>query len=197
MAENKLYETAQHLNQSAYETNKAIAQSAVAAQERNVAFVQAVFDNSIEILKSHVAASQSLWQTVTAQPENPQAVTQAVIDSTIEAQKRNVALAQSILEDGTRVAKSHVAATQELTHTLVEKAQQQQEVLSALPYAKAYADLFYAPLTYYKRVVETGEQLTNQALELAHKSAVHGMEVGQKVTQQAMEAVLTATRREQ
>ena len=197
MAENKLYETAQQLNQSAYETNKLIAQSAVAAQKRNAAFAQAVFDNGIEVLKSHVSAKQNLWQTVTTEPENAQSLVQEFIDSAIEAQKRNVTLAQSILEDGTRVAKSHVAATQELTQTLVEKAQEQQEALSALPYAKAYSDLFYAPLGYYKRAMETGEQLTNQALELAHKSAWQGMEVGQKVTQQAMEAVLTATRREQ
>lgn len=197
MADNELYQTAQQLNQSVHEANKAIAQTVVAAQERNITFVQNAFNNGIEILKSHIEATQGLWQTVASQAQNPQAVAQAVVDSAVAAQKRNVALAQSIVEDGTRVAKSHVDAGQELTQALVEKSQQQQAVFSNLPYVKAYSDLFYAPLAYYKRAMETTQAVTNQALDVAQQSALQGIEVGQKVAQQAMEAVLAGSRQEQ
>lgn len=202
MAENTTYEAAQKVTTSFYEANQAIMQSAVAAQERNARFVQAVFDNGVEVLKSHVAATQNLLQTVSnqAQNTNTEEVVRTVRESAIAAQGRNAALAQSILEDGTRVAQSHVAATQELGQTLMEKAHTQQEAVATLPYVQASIDLFYAPLSYYKRAMETTQVLTNQAaemVEVAQKTALQGMEVGQKMTQQAMEAVLSATRKEQ
>lgn len=197
MADNKLYETTQNLTQSIYETNKTIAQSAVAAQERNAKFAQGVFENSIEVLKSHVEATRSLLQTVSAHSDNPQGVFQTVLDSTLAAQRRNVSLVQSILEDGTRTAKSHVAATQALVQDIEKKAQEQQNALAELPYMSAYTEWFYAPLNYYKRAVETTQSLANQALDVAQQSAQQGMEVSQKVSQQVMDAMLAASRQNQ
>lgn len=193
MAENTLFEAAQQLNQSLYETNQAIAQSAVTAQERNVAFVQAAFERGIEVLKGHVAATQSLLETVAAQSQNPQEVVQATIESTVAAQKRNVALVQNILEEGVKAAKSHGTATQELAQALTAKVQEQQEAFVALPYMKAYTDLFHAQLSYQKRAMETSQALTDQALALVQQSLLQGMEVGQKVTQQALDTILAAT----
>lgn len=194
---NKLYETTQQLTQSIYDTNKTIAQSAVAAQERNAKFAQGVFENSIEVLKSHVEATQGWLQSVSGQSSNPQGVFQVTLDNLLAAQRRNVALVQSILEDSTRTAKSHVAATQELVQNVQERAQEQQRTLSELPYMSAYAEWFYAPLNYYKRAVETTQSLANQALDVAQQSAQQGMEVSQKVSQQVMDTMLTASRQSQ
>ena len=47
---------------SVQETNKAIADTAVTTQERNLAFAQSVLENGIEVLKSQVNVARSLVQ---------------------------------------------------------------------------------------------------------------------------------------
>ncbi|MBE3557827.1 MAG: hypothetical protein IMW89_01190 [Ktedonobacteraceae bacterium] len=192
MAENKAYETIQKLNQSVYEANKTLTQSVVAAQERNMRYAQSIFNNSIELLKSHIDASEEFIRAASeqVQQQDKQPLIQAAAEGAIAAQKRNVQFVQSVIDNGVEVAKSHVEAGQALAQALVERSQEQQEILSSLPYVKAYTDLFYAPLTYHKQAAEATRSITSQALETAQKSAHQGLEFGQKWTQQVMEATL-------
>ena len=194
MADNNLFETTQKLNQPLYEANKAIIESAVATQERNVQFAQTVFENGIEVLKSHIEASQSLLQNVSDKAQDPQRVTQAVLDSAVAAQKRNVAFAESVLEDSVKAVRNYVTATQELAQTLLEKSQEQQRAFANLPYAKAYSELFYAPLSFYETALNNTRKLTGQAVDIAEQTTRQGFEAGQKASQVATETAKSATR---
>ena len=194
MAENetKVNEVVEKITKAAYETNQAIARSAVAAQERNIQFAQGVFGNTIEVLKSHVEATRTLVQQLEDQAREPQKAFQTVVESTVAAQKRNVELAQNIAESGVETLKSHVDASRGLSQMLVGQAQEQQNIFLALPYVKAYQEWFYAPLTYYKQVVETTQSATEQALEVARSAAQQGLEINRKATQQFVEQTLEA-----
>ncbi len=78
MAKNKVNEATWNLTTSLRETNEAIADSAVAAQERNVRFAQSTFENGIELLKSHAEGTRNLVQTVVEQSEQQQEVFRTV-----------------------------------------------------------------------------------------------------------------------
>jgi hypothetical protein len=60
--------------------------------------MQGIFDNSIEVLRSHVESSRSLMQEMMGQPEKRQGIMQTVADSAVEAQERNMRFAQSTLQ---------------------------------------------------------------------------------------------------
>src|ERR1700674_5529098 len=51
-----------NLIKSVQETNKAIADSAVTTQERNLAYAQSVLENGIEVLRSHAESAPTLIQ---------------------------------------------------------------------------------------------------------------------------------------
>jgi len=187
-------EATKNLSRSVYETNQSIARSAVEAQERNMRFAQSIFDNGIEVLKSHAEATQDLMRTLATQAQNPQGALQAVMESTTTAQERNVKFAQSVAVNGTEVFKSHIDATRTLMQDVIEKTREQQELLLTLPYVDAYMDMFRAPLANYKQAVESAQSLTKQAMEMAQQSAQKGMEVAQNVAHQTMDATLSATR---
>jgi len=194
MANNNFFETTQQLNQPLYEANKAIIESAVATQERTVQLAQTVFENGIEILKSHIEASQSLLQNVSEKAQDPQNVTHAILDSAVAAQKRNVAFAESVLEDSVKVVRSYVTATQELAQTLMQKSQEQQRAFANLPYAKAYTEMFYAPLSFYETAFNNTRKLTSQAIDIAEQTTRQGYEAGQKASYVATETAKSATR---
>src|ERR1700674_3985311 len=100
-----------NLIKSVQETNKAIADTAVTTQERNLAFAQSILENSIEVLKSHAESTRTVMQELVEQARKPQIGGEALkplVESTIAAQERNTKLAQSILEDGIEVLKSQV-----------------------------------------------------------------------------------------
>ena len=187
-------EATKNLSRSVYETNQTIARSAVDAQERNMRFAQSIFDNGIEVLKSHAEATQDLMRTLATQSQNPQGALQTVMESTPAAQERNVKFAQNVAVNGTEVFKSHIDATRTLMQDVVEKTREQQELLLTLPYVDAYMDMFRAPLANYKQAVESAQALTKQAMEMAQQSAQKGMEVAQNVAHQTMDATLSATR---
>jgi hypothetical protein len=187
-------EATKNLSRSVYETNQTIARSAVEAQERNMRFAQSIFDNGIEVLKSHAEATQDLMRTLATQAQNPQGALQAVMESTTAAQERNVKYAQNVATNGTEVFKSHIDATRTLMQDVVEKTREQQELLMTLPYVDAYMEMFRAPLANYKQAVESAQALTKQAMEMAQQSAQKGMEVAQNVAHQTMDATHSATR---
>lgn len=190
---NDVNQAFQDWTQALYETNKAIAQSAIAAQERNVKFAQRVYEGGIAVLKSHTEATQNLSQT---QPQNQQEAMQAIVGSTLAAQERNMHFAQDVFGNGTEVLKEHVDAMQSLLQSLVqslaEQVKEQQAAFSTQSYAEAYVNMLSTPFAYYKQAIETAQSLTQQAMSVAQKSAQQAMEISQKVTQQAMEAAAAA-----
>ena len=181
MAENKVTEVTQDLIQSLRESNRAVVESAVAAQERNVKFAQSTIENGIELLKSHVESTRSVAQELSKQQQ--QAV-QTIADSAFEAQERNIQFAQGVLENGIEVLKSQAESTRSLTHTLIEQSHQRRELYRTLVQesAEAYWKFLFAPLTYVERAFEITETITRQSAESFQKVANQAREYGQKVT---------------
>jgi Phasin protein len=175
MAENTVNEATRNLIQSLRESNQAIVDSAVGAQERNAKFAQSVFENGIEVLKSHVESTRSLMQEV---GPKQQEVFQKVVDSAVAAQERNIQFAQGVFENGIEVLKSHAESTRSLTHTLLEQVQVQREAFRTLSQesVEAYGKFFTSPTSYLERALEFTETVTRQ-----------GVESYQKVAQQARE----------
>ena len=68
MTDSKMNETTRELIDSLRETSKTIADSAIAAQEHNVAFAQNILENGVEVLKSHAESTRSLMQELSEQP---------------------------------------------------------------------------------------------------------------------------------
>src|SRR5947209_1459678 len=121
MSDTKANEAARNLIKSVQETNKAIADTTITTQERNLAFAQNVLENGIEVLKSHAESTRTLMQELVEQARKqrlgPEGL-QALVDSAIAAQERNTRLAQSILENGIEVLKSQVSVTHSLMQEL-------------------------------------------------------------------------------
>lgn len=196
MADNKVNEATLNLIKSLRDTNKAIADSAVAAQERNVAFAQSILENGIEVLKSHAESTRALMQELTAQaqkqpgqPGGPEGF-QAVVERTIAAQERNTKFAQSILENGIEVLKNQVGFTRTLMHELEQQARKQQDTFQALAQESldAYIGFLRAPFSYYQQALDAAETATRAGLENFQKATRQGLENIQKATQQAREA---------
>src|SRR5260370_25603133 len=98
MADKHLNEATRILINSVQETNKAIAETAVSAQEKNLAFAQSVLENGIEVLKWNAESTRTLMQAFVEQARKqrvgPEGF-QALGESTIEAQALNTKFAQS------------------------------------------------------------------------------------------------------
>src|SRR6266700_2801618 len=135
MTDTKASEATKKLIGSVQETSKAIADTVVASQERNLAFAQSVLENSIEVLRSHAESSRTLIQELVEQAKKQQVTPeglQAVVDSAIAAQERNAKLAQGILENGIEVLKSQVGVTHSLMQELGQQYQKQQEAFQEM-----------------------------------------------------------------
>jgi len=180
----KVSEATSSLSMSVLEASEAIANSAVAAQELNMKFVQGVFENGIELLKSHAEGTRALMEEFVGEPGKERAVFRTVADSAVAAQERNVKFAQSFLEDGTEVLKSHAESTRALMQTLAEQLQKPQEVYGALVRETwdASRGFFSSPLSFYERTWETAESIARQGVETAQKIARQGVEGTQKAT---------------
>src|SRR2546421_2627780 len=128
MADKHVDEATRILINSVQETNKAIADTAVSAQEKNLAFAQGVLENGIEVLKRHAESTRTLMQDLVEQARKQQVGPegfQALVESTIEAQERNTKFAQSTLENGLEVLKSQVSVTHSLMQDLEQQYQRQ------------------------------------------------------------------------
>jgi len=184
---------------SVQETSKAIADTVVASQERNLAFAQSVLENSIEVLRSHAESSRTLIQELVEQAKKQQVGPeglQAVVDSAIAAQERNAKLAQGILENGIEVLKSQVGVTQTLIQELGQQYQKQQEAFQALSQQsmEAYRDFLFAPLTFFQKAVDAAEVATREGMKNFQQMSQQGMEQFQKATRQAASATEKAAR---
>ncbi len=195
MADTKVNEATRNLIQSLRETNQAIVDSIVAAQERNMKFAQSIFENGTEVLKSHAEGTRSLMQTTVEQPQQ-EGVFQAVADSAVAALERNMKFAQSTFENGIEVLKSHAEGTRSLTQTIVEQSQQQREAFQMLvrESVDAYMSFFSTPFSYYQQALDAADAAARQGLETFEKATRQGLENIQKVTRQAQNAVQDAAK---
>jgi hypothetical protein len=182
--QNTVNDAAWSLSKSVRESNQAIADSFVSAQERNMKFAQSTFDNGVELLKSHADQTRSFMEEFVGESEKRQAFFQTLANSTVAAQERNVKFAQSFLENGTELLKSHGESTRTLMQTLTEQTQKQQEAFQTLARETwvAYMGFFSSPLSYYQQTLETAESIAWQGVETAQKITRQGMEAAQKAT---------------
>ena len=199
MAENKLNEATGNLTRSLRETNQAITESAVSAQERNMAFAQNTFDNGIELLKSHVESTRALMREEVEQSRSQTPDFQAVVNSAITAQERNLRYAQSIVESEAELLKSHLNATRELWQKLAEQSQKQQEAFQSLLHESVdmYVNFLFTPFSYYRQAVDTAESMAWQGIETAQNITRQGFEATRSATRQGMEVAQKATRQGQ
>lgn len=199
MADKHLNETTRILINSVQETNKAIAETAVSAQEKNLAFAQNVLENGIEVLKWNAESTRTLMQDLVEQARKqrvgPEGF-QALVESTIEAQERNTKFAQSTLENGLEVLKSQLDLTHSLIQELEQQYQKQQEAFQALAQESidAYRDFIFAPLNFFQKAMSTAEAATSEGLENFQKMTQQSMKNIQKATVQVTQGAEKATR---
>jgi len=199
MTDMKASEATKKVLGSVQETSKALADTVVAAQERNLAFAQSVLENSIEVLRSHAESSRTLIQELGEQAKKQQAGPeglQAVVDSALAAQERNTKLAQGIIENGIDVLKSQVGVTQTLIQELGQQYQNQQEAFQALAQEsmETYRDFLFAPLTFFQKAMDAAEATTREGMKNFQQMTQQGMEQFQKTTRQAASATEKAAR---
>jgi hypothetical protein len=167
--QNKVSDAAWSLSKSVRESNQAIVDSFVEAQERNMKFAQSVFENEVELLKSHADHTRSFMEEFIGEPEKNQAFFQTMANSAVAAQERNLQFAQNLLENSTELLKLHGESTRTLMQTLVEHTQKQQEAFQALARETwdAYMGFFSSPFSYYQQALETAESIAWQGVETA------------------------------
>ncbi|TMF42541.1 MAG: hypothetical protein E6I32_17840 [Chloroflexi bacterium] len=199
MTDSKMNETTRELIDSLRETSKTIADSAIAAQEHNVAFAQNILENGVEVLKSHAESTRSLMQELSEQARkqpNWQEGFQAVVDSTVAAQERNTRFAQSVFENGIEVLKSQVGLTRGLMQELEQQAHKQQDAFQALARESwdTYLGFMRAPFSYYQRAFDTAQTTMREGVEDFKKAADQGVENLQKETRSTEKATQKASR---
>src|SRR6185312_171888 len=109
MTTEEINEATLNLTKSWQETNKAVADNLVAAQERNLRFVQSVFESGVEFLKNQAEDSRTIMQEFVEQ-----GALQTVADSAIAIQKHNLKYAQTVYENGTELLKGHAGGARNL-----------------------------------------------------------------------------------
>ncbi|TMD50765.1 MAG: hypothetical protein E6I93_11605 [Chloroflexi bacterium] len=199
MTDSKMNETTRELIDSLRETSKTIADSAIAAQEHNVAFAQNILENGVEVLKSHAESTRSLMQELSEQARkqpNWQEGFQAVVDSTVAAQERNTRFAQSVFENGIEVLKSQVGLTRGLMQELEQQAHKQQDAFQALARESwdTYLGFMRAPFSYYQRAFDTAQTSMREGVEDFKKATDQGVENLQKETRSTEKAAQKASR---
>jgi len=194
--EDKVSEATEELSESVREANRVIADSVVAAQERNWKFAQSIFEDEVELFKSHAEGTRTVMEKLMGESEKGQPLFQSVADSAVAAQERNVQFVQGVLENGTEVLRSHVEGTRTLMQTLTEQSHKQREAFGVLTRGTwdAYRGFFPSPVRYYERAMETVESIVTQGLDTSHKMARQGMGTAEKATHHERQTVHTATK---
>ena len=196
MAKNKANEATWNLTESLRDTNQALVETAVEAQNRNLAFAQNTLENGIELLKSHADSTRNLISDQLEQSEKQAVDFQAFANSAIAAQERNVRYVQSIVQNGTEVLKSHVNSSRALMQVLAEQSQKQQETFQVLVRESwdTYVDFLFTPFSYYRQAVDTAESIARQGVQTAENISRQGMQAAQRVARQGQHATETATK---
>jgi len=184
-------EAAKNLVKIAQESSKALTDTAITAQERNLAFAQGVLENGIEVLKSHAESSRTLMQELVEQARKQQVGPeglQVLMDNAVVAQERNTRFAQSVFENGIELLKSQIDLTHSLLQELEQQSQKRQATFQALAQEsmEAYKDFLFAPLTFWQKALDTAGSVTQEGLKNFQSATLQGMETMQKSTQQAV-----------
>jgi hypothetical protein len=164
-------EATEELTESFREANRVIADSLVAAQERNLKYAQSVMEHEVELFKSYTEDTRSLMEKIVGEPDKGPALFQLVADSAVAVQERNVKFVQGVVENGTEVLRSHVEGTRTLMQTLIDQSRKQREAFGVLARGTwdAYRGFFPSPSRYYERAMETVESMTSHGVETAQK----------------------------
>ncbi len=195
MAEKKVNEAVLHMVETLQETNEKIAESAVAAQERNIKYAQSTLMNGVDVLKSQADNAVSLIQSAAEQSKKQPVNVQLVIDSAIVAQEQYLKFAQSTIVNGMEVLKSHTESTQDLIQKMEQQARKQQEAFQELARESVgmYMDYFRSPLTYYQQALSAVETAARQSMETFQSAT----ETFQKSTRQGLDALQSYARQPQ
>ena len=196
MTTKEISEATVNLTKSWQETNKTIADSLVATQERNLRFVQSVIENGVEVLKNQAEDARSVMQEFVEQPQKEQGTLQTLADSAAVAQKHNLKYAQNVYENGTELLKSHADGARGLMETLVEQSHTQQEAFQTVvrESMNAYIDFLYTPFSFYQQAVEAAQTITRQGVETAQRITRQGMDAAQDAARQAAETAQAGSR---
>jgi predicted secreted protein len=199
MADTRTNQTTWDLLASLREVNKAVTDSTIEAQQRNVAFAQSILENGIELLKSHAEDTRSLLQDLLARtkdPQNWQSSLQEVIENAIAVQERNTKFIQSVFENGIEVLKSQLGVTRALLQEMEQQEQKQQDAFQTLAHEsfEAYLGFVRAPFSYYQQAFEAAELATREGLENFQKATRQGVERIQKAAKQAQNAASKASK---
>lgn len=190
MAENKIQEATWDLTKTFRESGQTIANSAIAAQERNMRFFQNTVENGIDVLKRNVEDTRNLIGELAEQPQKVGKAYQSISDSAIGAQERNVKFVQNTLENGMEVFKGHAESTRALTEELMKQSQNQLAAFQILAHESldAYLGFFSTPFSYYKQTLEATEEAASWAVKRAQHVTQQGVEATQKTARQAQKA---------
>src|SRR5216684_731092 len=127
MNKDKVNEAAWSLSKSVREVNQAIADSAVAAQERNVRYTQNVIQGGTELLKSHTESTRTLVQTLIEQTQKQQEAFQVLTreswDTYMGFLSAPFSYYQQALETAESIASQGVETAQKITRQGLEVAQ--------------------------------------------------------------------------
>ena len=192
----KVSEATEELSESVREVNRLIADSAVAAQERNWKFAQSTFENEVELLKSHAESTRTMMEKLVGESEKEQPLFEFIADSAVAARERNLKFVQSFIETGTEVFRSHVEGTRTLIQTLTEQSRKQREAFEVLARGTwdAYTGFFPSPFSYYEKAMETAESIARQGVDTAQKMARQGIGTAEKAAHHEKQAVHPATK---
>ncbi|HEY6410095.1 MAG TPA: hypothetical protein VIY29_21780 [Ktedonobacteraceae bacterium] len=165
----------EELSESVREANRVIADSVVAAQERNWKFAQSIMEHEVELLKSHAESTSTVMEQLVGESDKGPALFKSVAESAVAAQEKNVKFVQRFLEDGTEVLKSHVEGTRTLMQTLTEQSHKQREAFEVLFRVTwdAYRGFFPSPLRYYEKAMESAESLARHGMGTDGKTPHH------------------------
>ncbi len=194
MTDTQANQATQELIASLRQTTKAIADSAVDVQQRNVAFAQRILENGGEVLRSHAESTSTLLQELMAQAKSGQPGWQegfqAAVESAVAAQERNTKFAQSVFENGIEVLQSQVGVTRALMQELEQQAQKRQDAFQSLAHESldAYLGFLRDPFSYYRQAFAAAEAATREGLENFQQATRQGLEQMQKTTRQAQSA---------
>lgn len=192
----KIQDTTMALSKSFRESSQAVVDTTMAAQERNLKFAQSVFENGIEVLKSHADDAGSLVRELEEQLSKQQGSFQSIIDRAAAAQERNLRFARGVAEEGTSVLKKHVDDMRTLITSLEEQTKRQQEAFQELSHESidAYMQFFAAPFAYFQKSMETAQGMAKQSVDTAQKFTRQSLDVAEKAAHESMETAQRAAR---
>ena len=179
-------EATEELSASVREVNRAIAESLMAAGERNVKFAQGTFEHEVELLRSYTKSTRAVTDKLGVESEKTEPLFGFGTDSAIAAQERSVKFVRGFLEEGTELLESHREGTRTLMKTLTEESRKQREALGVLVRGTwdAYRGFFPSPSSYYERVMETAESITKQGKETVESITKQGKETVESIAKQ-------------